>query len=127
MDVNTQLHAARTSDMDDRFDVALRGLDVDAETRCHHWNSDVDVIAIKFACCETYYPCFECHEAVTDHEAERWPRERFDEPAVLCGVCGTELAIETYLDCEDTCPSCDASFNPGCRTHHHLYFESSEK
>ena len=112
--------------MDDRFDVVLCGLDVDAETRCRHWDDDVDVIAVKFPCCGVYYPCFECHEAVTDHEARRWPRERFDEPAVLCGVCGTELSVEAYLDCEDTCPSCGAAFNPGCRTHHGLYFESSE-
>lgn len=108
---------------DDRFEVSLRGVAVDAETRCRHWDSDVDVVALKFACCETYYPCFECHEESADHDPERWPRDRFDEPAVLCGVCREELTVDAYLSCGDSCPSCGAAFNPGCREHHHLYFE----
>ena len=108
---------------DDRFEVSLRGVDVDAETRCVHWNDDVDVIALRFACCETYYPCFECHEETTDHESQRWPQADFDEPAVLCGVCREELTVHEYLDCGDSCPNCGAAFNPGCREHYHLYFE----
>jgi uncharacterized CHY-type Zn-finger protein len=113
--------------MDERFEVALCGVDVDEETRCRHYDDKRDVIAIKFPCCGTYYPCFECHAEVVDHEAERWPRANFEEAAILCGVCRTELTIEAYLDCGDTCPNCGAAFNPGCRTHHHLYFESSEE
>lgn len=109
--------------MCDSNDDSVRGVDVGPETRCAHYASDRDVIAIRFPCCDEFYPCFECHEAVTDHEPERWPSERFDEPAVLCGVCGETLTIRTYLDCEHSCPSCDAAFNPGCANHYELYFE----
>jgi uncharacterized CHY-type Zn-finger protein len=121
---------------DDRFAVPLRGVTVDPETRC-----------------ETYYPCAACHDAATDHEAAPWPRDRFDEPAVLCGVCGATLSAREYLDGEeeaqrasgsegqspsgnraslgdsraktdDACPRCDAAFNPGCRAHRDRYFEA---
>lgn len=95
---------------------------VDAETRCAHYASERDVVAIKFACCETYYPCFRCHDAVAEHDAERWPADRRDEPAVLCGACGAELAVAEYVGSE-ACPACDAAFNPGCADHYHLYFE----
>jgi len=73
---------------DDRFAVPLRGVAVDPERCCAHWDDPVDVVALRFGCCEAYYPCDACHDAATDHEAEPWPRDRFDEPAVLCGVCG---------------------------------------
>lgn len=112
---------------DDRFQVPLRGVDVDAETRCAHWNDDVDVIALRFGCCETFYPCFECHEAVADHEPAVWPRSRFDEPAVLCGVCRETITAAAYLDSGDRCPHCGAQFNPGCREHRDRYFELSEQ
>lgn len=107
---------------DGRFSVPLRGLAVDADTRCGHYDDAVDVVAIRFPCCGCYYPCFRCHEAVTDHDAERVPREAFDEPAVRCGVCGTTLSVREYLDCDDACPACDAAFNPGCRRHRDRYF-----
>ena len=108
---------------DSRFPVPLRGREVDPETRCAHWDDDVDVVALRFGCCGVYYPCFECHEATADHEAEPWPADRFDEPAVLCGVCRGTIQAETYLAGGDTCPHCGAAFNPGCRKHRDLYFE----
>ena len=83
---------------DDRFAVPLRGVSVDPETRCAHWDGPVDVIALRFGCCEAYYPCDACHDAATDHEAEPWPRDRFDEPAVRCGVCNATLTAREYLD-----------------------------
>jgi len=110
-------------DADPRFEVPLRGVAVDPETRCAHWDDPVDVVALRFGCCETYYPCDACHDAAADHEAVPWPRERFDEPAVLCGVCGTTLTATAYLDGDDACPACGAPFNPGCRAHRDRYFE----
>lgn len=100
----------------------VSGVDVDAQTRCAHYHTDHDVIAIQFACCGDYYPCFQCHNACVDHEPKRWPPKRFDERAVLCGICGVELTIQDYLDCENQCPDCEASFNPGCRDHLDRYF-----
>jgi len=111
---------------DPRFAVPLRGQDVDGETRCVHWDDPVDVVALRFACCDTYYPCFACHEATADHDPIRWPRARFDDPAVLCGVCRETITAERYLAGEDTCPHCEAPFNPGCRDHRHLYFEEAD-
>jgi len=109
---------------DDRFAVPLRGVGVDAETRCAHYDTVRDVVALRFPCCDAYFPCFRCHDAVTDHDSERVPRGAFDEPAVICGLCGTTFSVRTYLDCEDTCPDCDGSFNPGCRRHHDRYFDA---
>jgi len=118
----------------------VRGVDVGPETRCRHYDSELDVIAIRFACCGTFYPCYECHLVAADHEAERWDVDAEgsadradaedesasnrggDTPAVLCGICGTVLTISAYLDSGDRCPSCGAEFNPGCRRHYDRYF-----
>ena len=102
----------------------IRGVDVDGETRCAHYGTDRDVVAIRFACCETYYPCFRCHEETADHDAEQWPMERRAEPAVLCGACGAELAVQEYLGV-DACPECEADFNPACADHYDRYFETT--
>jgi len=118
-----------TADADDNLARAVvhgtpvYGVNVGPETRCEHYDGETDVIAIRFACCNRFYPCHACHDAVADHDAAVWPREAFDEPAVLCGVCGTVLSINTYLQAESACPNCGAAFNPGCEQHHALYFE----
>lgn len=99
----------------------VRGLTVDGQTRCVHYGSELDVIAIRFACCDVYYPCHLCHAEEAGHASRPWPASSRDELAVLCGVCGTELTIAEYLGVQ-RCPSCDAAFNPGCALHHPLYF-----
>src|SRR5690606_21838521 len=68
------------------------GKTVDSQTRCVHWHSGLDIIAIKFKCCDKYYPCFSCHEEEADHEPQVWPKTEFDQKAILCGVCGNELS-----------------------------------
>ena len=98
------------------------GVALDAQTRCAHWHSPLDVIAIKAGCCGTYYACKDCHEALADHPLAPWPRARRDEPAVLCGVCRHELSVDAYMACGSTCPRCGAGFNPGCRNHWPFYF-----
>ncbi|GAB3413317.1 CHY zinc finger protein [Haloparvum alkalitolerans] len=108
---------------DPRFPVPLRGVAVDPETRCAHWDDPVDVVALRFGCCGAFYPCDRCHDAVADHPAEPWPRDRFSEPAVLCGVCGATMTPPEYFACGDSCPDCGAAFNPGCRAHRDRYFE----
>lgn len=104
----------------------VRGVDVGPETRCVHYDGPTDVIALRFGCCGRFVPCAECHDAVADHDPEPWPRDRFGEPAVLCGVCGSTLSADEYLDAEFVCPACDASFNPGCAAHYDRYFEGVE-
>ena len=100
----------------------VHGLDVDPSTRCAHWHSALDIIAIKMRCCGAYYACRECHDALADHPAQVWAADERDAPAVLCGACGHELTVSEYLACESRCPLCAAPFNPGCHKHRHLYF-----
>jgi uncharacterized CHY-type Zn-finger protein len=101
----------------------VRGPVVDEQTRCIHYRTALDIVAIRFACCREYYPCHLCHSETADHPAEQWPTSAHDERAVLCGVCRAELTIAEYL-CTDTCPSCRSAFNPGCALHHELYFQA---
>jgi uncharacterized CHY-type Zn-finger protein len=100
----------------------VHGLELDAQTRCAHWKSPLDIIALKMKCCGAYYACRDCHDALAGHAAEVWALGEFDTRAVLCGACGHELTVSEYLACESRCPQCGAGFNPGCHKHRHLYF-----
>jgi uncharacterized CHY-type Zn-finger protein len=100
------------------------GKEVDSETRCAHWHSPLDIIAIKFKCCGRWYPCFDCHAEIADHTPCVWPRDEFGEAAILCGACGHPLSVDEYLAANNSCPDCSAAFNPGCAKHYHLYFEA---
>ncbi|MFX7013348.1 CHY zinc finger protein, partial [Acinetobacter baumannii] len=51
---------------------------------------------MRFACCDRFYPCFECHRAVADHPPIVWPLSRSNEAAVLCGACGRLLSATEY-------------------------------
>ncbi len=105
------------------------GAVVDAATRCIHFHSELDIVAIKFACCLRYYPCFQCHDETvqleaTPHATRRWPEADWSSTAILCGACHHQTSIATYRQVE-RCPHCAAEFNPGCRLHAHLYFEET--
>lgn len=105
----------------------VRGLELDTQTRCVHYRSALDIVAIKMRCCGVYYACKDCHEALAGHAIAVWPRTEWDEKAILCGACGTEMTIRGYLECESRCPACGADFNPGCRNHHRFYFERQQE
>ena len=96
---------------------------VDEMTRCVHYRTEVDIVAIRFACCGEYYPCHLCHEETADHAASQWPVAERDREAVLCGACGAVLTIAAYL-AADACPACASRFNERCRLHTHLYFQT---
>lgn len=97
---------------------------VDGQTRCAHYRTVLDIIAIRFFCCDEYYPCHRCHDEVPgQHPAIPWPPELHDARALLCGACGAQLTIAEYLGTPD-CPGCGARFNPGCKLHAGLYFQS---
>jgi len=95
---------------------------IDHQTRCKHYHTDIDIIAIKFKCCNTYYGCYYCHEEAADHKHMVWPRNEWETKAILCGSCDTELTINQYMNSDYTCPTCQAAFNPRCQNHYHLYF-----
>ena len=101
----------------------IKGKPIDNETRCIHYSSARDVVAIKFKCCNEYYPCYVCHEETAGHRPEVWKQNEFNTKAILCGVCQTEMTISIYKDFNYKCPACKALFNAHCRNHDHLYFE----
>ena len=101
----------------------IKGKILDDQTRCIHYHSPLDIIAIKFKCCNDYYPCYYCHEEGTDHNVETWEKNEYNIKAVLCGVCKYEMTIQEYFDSLNKCPSCGSKFNPKCNDHHHFYFE----
>ncbi|CAN5321311.1 CHY zinc finger protein [soil metagenome] len=100
----------------------VNGVDIDPQTRCVHYHSDLDIIAIKFKCCGDWYPCIDCHTTVAGHEADTWKATERDAVTVLCGHCGRQLTTNEYTNCDSTCPACSSGFNPGCLRHLHLYF-----
>src|SRR5262245_41652795 len=101
----------------------IKGKPIDYQTRCVHYHTELDVIAIKFKCCGEYYPCIDCHEETAGHPAQPWRKAEFSTKAVLCGRCKTELSIAEYLSSGHQCPNCGGGFNPHCSLHYHLYFE----
>jgi uncharacterized CHY-type Zn-finger protein len=104
---------------------AVQGIGVDAATRCAHYSSPLDIVAIKLPCCGEFYACKDCHDAVADHPLVAWPRSARHTSAILCGACGSQLTIDEYLACGSVCPDCGAGFNPRCSYHHQFYFSES--
>ncbi len=104
----------------------VRGVGLDVQTRCVHYHSAFDIIAIKMMCCGIYYACKDCHEALADHPIKVWPKEKWHCEAILCGNCGAELSISGYMATGYKCPTCSADFNPGCRNHYHFYFGDTD-
>src|SRR5688500_6653863 len=100
---------------------AVLGPTVDEQTRCIHYRTTLDIVAIRFACCGQYYPCHLCHDETADHPSRPWSAGASDERAVLCGACWTELTVVEYLGAA-RCPACTAAFNPRCARHHSIYF-----
>ena len=117
---------AANNDKDGRNKPEVRGVEVDAQTRCAHWRSTVDIVAIKMACCGVYWASKDCHEELAGHAIAVWLREEWDGRAVLCGACGVEMTIREYLRGAARCRSCAAAFNPRCSNHYHFYFEMEE-
>ncbi|UOQ93470.1 CHY zinc finger protein [Halobacillus shinanisalinarum] len=100
----------------------VKGIDVDPHTRCSHYHTDVDIIAIKFHCCNEYYACYACHQETASHSATKWPQDQWNEQAILCGNCQHELTINEYMSTSN-CPQCNSLFNEKCSNHFHLYFD----
>lgn len=101
--------------------VNIYGPTVDNESRCIHYQTPLDIIAIKFKCCNKYYPCYKCHNEAASHTIQRLDSSEFNEKAILCGVCKHEMTINEYMMIE-ACPNCDAHFNNRCKYHYHHYF-----
>ena len=94
---------------------------IDEQTRCVHYHSNEDIIAIKFRCCGKYYPCYRCHDDHEDHAIIPWGTDEYDAYAILCGVCRRAHTVSEYMN-TDRCLKCSSKFNEGCKHHHHIYF-----
>lgn len=103
----------------------LKGQLTDSETRCVHYQTPLDIIALKFKCCETYYPCFQCHLSASSHPIVKYTQNDLYQgiKVILCGSCKTELTFAEYLSHGYHCAECGSAFNPGCALHYDLYFE----
>ena len=101
----------------------IKGAPIDEETRCVHYHTALDIIAIKFKCCHEYYPCYYCHAEHAGHEQQVWSKSEFAVLAIFCGSCKNEMSITTYKSSNYRCPFCHTAFNPACVNHDHLYFE----
>ena len=55
--------------------IEVKGKPVDDQTRCEHYHSPLDIIAIKFKCCDDYFPCYQCHEETTDQKPSVWKKK----------------------------------------------------
>jgi uncharacterized CHY-type Zn-finger protein len=108
---------------DNKGKTRIYGTLLDQVTRCIHYNTIKDIIAIKFKCCEKYYPCIYCHNEAENHEVQVWLKDEFYHKAVYCGECKSELTITEYLNNPAHCPKCQSIFNPNCSLHKHFYFE----
>ena len=98
-----------------------------SKTRCQHYHSERDIIAIKLKCCQKFYACILCHNSCEDHEPITWKLIEFDEEAIFCGNCNSLLSIQRYLDCNSVCPVCCTDFNSRCSNHYHYYFEIDQQ
>lgn len=101
----------------------FQGHPVDRSGRCIHWSGALDIVAFRFACCDGWWPCLECHNQGERHLAAPWPKSRAQEASVLCGACRHEMTAAQYVASDCLCPSCGSSFNPHCKPHWYLYFE----
>jgi uncharacterized CHY-type Zn-finger protein len=71
----------------------VRGVNLDPQTRCEHYNEPNDIIAIKMKCCGVYYACKDCHALLADHPVEVWPESEWNQKAILCGSCANHPPV----------------------------------
>eukprot|EP00939_MAST-03C_sp_MAST-3C-sp1_P005473 g5473.t1 len=93
------------------------------ETRCTHWHSALDRVAIQASCCLKFYACVQCHDACESHRWKPWKASTsLQHHALLCGACGNTFSFVSYFSSPDKCSTCSASFNPNCKRHWDVYF-----
>lgn len=94
----------------------IRGIGLDEEGRCVHWNSYRDVVANTCGVCGDLWACSLCHDEVAGHGFGAVDKQL---PSVMCGVCGTRM---TFYEYGESCPGCGHEFNSGCKLHESTYF-----
>ena len=100
----------------------INGLLVDDQSRCQHYHSTLDIVALKCFECLKYYACYQCHDCLEKHSFRAYPCQLKQDKVLICGVCRHEMTIEEYQDVE-ACPNCHRAFNPACSKHYDIYFD----
>ncbi|MGT2958360.1 hypothetical protein A9Q68_07465 [Streptococcus bovimastitidis] len=95
------------------------GIDLDQESRCRHYHSDLDIATLKCQACQKYYACYQCHDSLEDHPFE--PSGKEEVYPVVCGACKNQLNLASYQ--KGFCPYCQKAFNPKCALHKDIYFK----
>lgn len=106
--------------------IEVHGNLVDSSTRCIHYYSEFDIVAIKFKCCGKFYPCYKCHEENETHEIVKWSATEFSEQSILCGNCKETISILEYFQVSE-CPKCRGKFNVNCELHYGIYFSMNSR
>ena len=100
----------------------INGLLVDDQSRCQHYHSTLDIVALKCFECQKYYACYQCHDSLEEHSFRAYPCQLKQDKVLICGVCRHEMTIEEYQEAV-ACPNCHSVFNPACSKHYDIYFE----
>ncbi|WP_438835700.1 CHY zinc finger protein [Streptococcus pluranimalium] len=45
----------------------FKGIVIDDNSRCQHYHSSQNIVALKYADCHSYYACYKCHGAMESH------------------------------------------------------------
>ncbi|ELU77989.1 CHY zinc finger [Streptococcus pneumoniae PNI0076] len=53
--------------------IEAQGFLVDKQTRCIHYHSKLDIIALQCYDCKKYYACYRCHDSLENHPFEPYP------------------------------------------------------
>ena len=101
--------------------VQAQGVLVDDESRCVHYHTDKDIVALQCYECQKYYACYQCHNALETHTFTPYPLSLKEDRPILCGSCKKILTYEEYSK-KSSCPYCKAAFNPACQNHYSIYF-----
>lgn len=70
------------------------GIGLDSSSRCYHYHTKLDIVALKCSVCQKYYACYKCHDALEEH---CFAATKSDETfPVLCGSCRQMLTLKEY-------------------------------
>ncbi|TWT11350.1 hypothetical protein FRX54_03460 [Streptococcus sp. sy004] len=107
--------------VDQKWPEHIYGDVVDLETRCLHYHSARDIVALRCFSCRRYYPCYHCHDTYEQHTYQAYSSQSEDE-VVFCGACQIGMTALAYRQGKSVCPNCSAAFNPACKEHESIYF-----
>ena len=101
----------------------IYGLLVDNQSRCQHYHTELDIVALKCFDCLKYYACYQCHDRLGGtHSFRAYPCHLKQDKVLICGVYQHEMVIDEYQEAI-VCPNCHSAFNLACSKHYDIYFE----